>query len=327
VTLSAKRSEPTIRPIDRHLASVAAERGGLYELASEAARQSHHKGAIARLRQLEKLGLASLERPDRWRVGPGLVEELERRQREAPRYRQSVQAVPLSLDDQVVRRGPVWLDQVAPTTLSSRGFGADVRAALERRHGVLRELGIAPEDPERDTKLRELERRAVGRKMADHGQGREIFVESTPNRFRGRAAVLVDGLHVAVTDGRRFVLIEATPEARAMDGRVVELHRDASGRLALVDEQARRELGEKLAHETRRTFLPTIPAGLRGDVQDGPKGSPFLVVSDGARFALILDTADARALVGKRVEVTRDPAGLYLGLRPDDRDRNRGLGR
>jgi type IV secretory pathway VirD2 relaxase len=255
---------------------------------------------------------------------PNPLEKIKPRQR-APGYQLSIEPMALSLDQQVIRRGPVWLDEVHARTLHGQGFGADVLAAVGRRREVLRRLGIAPEDPERVAKLREMERRAVGEEVARCG---EAFLEPTPDRFRGRVrGPLLDrtSSYVAVSDGRSFVLVEATPEIRALTGRDVELRRAADGRVVLRDETARRELGEALARTTQGTFLPQIPDGFRGIVREGPSGGSHLVISDGIRFVLVPDSAEARVLLDKCVEVARDRNGLFLSLRPDDR--HRGLSR
>ena len=326
VTFSAKRREPAVGPIDRHLVAAAGERG-IYEIASDPRPTGDLQAARARLRQLERMGLATLVRPDRWRLAPNLLAQIEIRQRESPRYQLSVKPMALSLDQQAAERGPVWLDQLDPRTVPGHGLGAEVLAAMGRRSEMLREFGIAPEDPERMAKLRELERRAVGERAA--GRVGEAFLEQTPDRFRGRvigAPADRESSYVAVSNGRSFVLLEATPEARGLTGRDVELRRAADGRVVLLDETARRELGERLARATHRTFLAQIRNAFRGTVmQEGPSGTSHLVVSDGVRFVLVPDSADARALLGKRVEVTGDRDGLLLGLRLNDRDR--GLGR
>jgi len=328
VTFSAERREAAVRPIDAHLVAVARERGGTYEIAPDARPTGDLQTARARLRQLERMGLATLERPDRWRLAPNLVEQIEIRQRESPRYQLSVKPMALSLDQQAAERGPVWLDQVDPQTLPEHGLGADVLAAIGRRREMLRELGIGPEDPERVAKLRELERRAVGEQAARHVG--EAFLEQTPDRFRGRVIGPPPdrpSSYVAVSNGRSFVLLEATPEARALTGRDVKLRREADGRVVLLDETARREFGQSLSRATHRTFLSQIPERFCGTLtQEGPSGASHLVVSDGVRFVLVPDAADARALLGKRVEVAGDREGLLLGLRLD-RDRDRGLGR
>jgi hypothetical protein len=324
VTFSAARREPAVGTIDRHLVAVASERGGIYETApADRPAGGDLQAARARLRQLERMGLASLERPDRWRLAPNLLEQIEARQRESPRYHLSVKPMALSLDQQAAERGPVWVDEVDPQTLAGHGLGAEVLAVIGRRREMLRELGIAPEDPERVAKLRELERRAVGEEAARRVG--EAFLEQAPDRFRGRViGELPDraSSYVVVTNGRSFVLLEATPEAQALTKRDVELRRAADGRVVLLDETARRELGERLARTTHRTFLSKIPDRFCGTVtQEGPSGASHLVVSDGVRFVLVPDSPDARALLGKRVDVAGDRDGLLLGLRLNDRDR------
>jgi hypothetical protein len=176
-------------------------------------------------------------------------------------------------------------------------------------------------------KLRELERRAVGEQTARHVG--EAFLAQTPDRLRGRVmGALPDrgSSYVAVSDGRTFVLVEATPEARALTGRDVEVRRVEGRRVVLLDETARLELGQRLARASNRVFFSQIPNRFSGTVEQGPRGASHLVVSDGIRFVLVPDSRDAHALLGKRVEVTGDREGLLLGLRLD-RDRDRGLGR
>lgn len=62
--------------------------------------------------------------------------------------------------------GPVWLDQVNSSSLAPYGFGSEVGRAVEQRHEGLRALGIAPDDPRRAAKLRDLQQRAVGEAIA-----------------------------------------------------------------------------------------------------------------------------------------------------------------
>ena len=236
-----------------------------------------------------------------------------------PRYRLSVEPMELSLADQVACRRPVWLDQVDPKTLSTHGLGADVRRAIEQRRQVLGALGVSAGDPELGAKLREVERRTVGSEIA-HRTG-AAFLADTPDRFQG-LAIWVSDAHLAVRDERRrFVLVAATAEARALTGREVSLHRSPGGRLVLVDEGARIEVGKQIARETGAVFVSELAEGFRGALRGGRTG--FLVVEDRVRFGLVPDTPEARAMIGQRVEVTR---GLGLALGPD-RKRDRGLER
>jgi type IV secretory pathway VirD2 relaxase len=323
VTVTARIAKEAVRPIDEHLTGAAGQRGGVYELARDArSDDAQSRAARARLGQLERLGLATQVQPSRWQLPENLIEELERRQREAPRYRISIEPMAVSVTQQIARRGPVWLDHLDSRTLSDGGFGAEVRVALAGRRQVLDELGISPEDPERVTKLREFERRAVGRELA--GRVGQAFIEQTPAGFRGRVrGMLREVPYAVVTEGRRFVLVEATAEVRACIDRNVELQRSKDGRVVVVDDEPRRALGAEIARRTQDTFLSEIPDGFRGTVSRGPKGVRYLVVSDdrSGRFVLVPDSPDARVLLGKRVEIGRNPDGHVLGLRPDGRDR------
>jgi len=212
--------------------------------------------------------------------------------------------------------------------MATTGLGAEVRAAIERRCQVLRELGIAPDDPQRAAKVADLERVTVGREMAQRSG--QVFLESAPTRFQGRLQRAPEGSrYLAVSDGVRFVLVPDAPEVRSRTGQLVEVVRDGSGRPVLAEELAhRRELarraaGESFARDTGMTFLSTVPAGFVGRVQAGPTRSGHLAVSDGAMFVLVAATPEALSLAGKTVEVACDAQGRLVGLRSRSFDRER----
>jgi type IV secretory pathway VirD2 relaxase len=331
VTFGTRR-DAAVRPVDRHIAEVAAP-DGIYALADDPGRDGEARSATSRLRELERLGMVTARSPDVWNVPSDLLERLEVRHREQPAcFQLSVQPARLSLDDQVRHQGPVWLDSVDRATLARQGFGAEVLAAIERRQQALHALGIRADDPRRLAKLRDVEARAVGRKI--ERETGWAFVEPTPSGFRGRVHPMPQGdaPYLAVSDGQRFVLVPATREAGASVGRVVEVSRDASGRAVVASparadepqELARRTAGETLARATGRTFLETVPAHFFGRVQPGPAATPYLEVSDGRRFILIPASIETVALSGKTVEVSRDVQGRFLGLRLRDRDPDRG---
>ncbi|MGH7434672.1 MAG: DUF3363 domain-containing protein [Polyangiaceae bacterium] len=330
VTFGTKR-DPAVRPVDRHIAEVAA-RDGAYALADDRGGEGEARLAAARLRELERVGMVTARSLNTWNVPPDLIERLQVRHREQPaHFHLAVRPASLSLDDKVRHQGPVWLDSVDRGALARQGFGAEVVAAIERRREALRVLGIHPDDPERLAKVRELEERTVGRKM--ERETGWTFVEPTPNGFRGRVYPMPqqDAPYLAVSDGQRFVLVAATRETRGYAGRDVEVSRDESGRTVVRipprsherQELARRAAGEALARTTRWTFLETVPAHFAGHVQPGPPGLPYLEVSDGRRFILIPASIETVALSGKTVDVSRDTQGRFLGLRPRDRDHDR----
>jgi type IV secretory pathway VirD2 relaxase len=231
VSLTTK-PQPAVRPIDRHVAEVAAARGGVYELAVDRAPDAER--VAGRMRDLERLELASRAGPSRWNVAPNLLEELERRNRDAPvRHRLLMHKQPLSLEAQVRNPGPVWLDRIDTASLAPYGLGADLHRAVERRRDALRHVGIAPDDPNRFAKLRELERRSIGGDVAT--TLRQRFVPDAPDGFRGR----VVGMHASpmgtsyavLSDGERFVLLKSTPSLRVLQGKRVILSQDRNGRV------------------------------------------------------------------------------------------------
>jgi hypothetical protein len=325
----ATQREPAVAPIDKHIAEVSAAHRGLYELASDARADGVGRAASRRLRELERVGLVSSPAPGQWKVPSDLVTQLEKRAQQAPgRYRLSIEALPLSLDAQVARPGPVWLDTLDPTRLATKGFGAEVHAACERRRQALEGLGIARDDPERHAKIRDLERRALGRALAR--QNGQVLLEHAPERLRGRLEPGPEGsAYLAVTDGKHFVLVPGTREARSRIGQLVDVSRDASGRPCLVEERADRAglalraAGEKIARETGMTFLQAIPERFTGRVREGPAGSPYCAVSSGAHFVLVPATPEVLALCGRTVDVARDAHGRFAGLRLRDQDLGR----
>jgi type IV secretory pathway VirD2 relaxase len=328
VSLKSKR-EPAVQPVDRHLAEVSAAHRGVYDVAGDADRPDLARRAVRRLRGFERVSLVTSTAPGKWTVPPDLLAQLEERHRRAPgRYRVALEPMPLGLNAQVGHQGPVWLDTLDGARLDDKGLGAEVLAALERRRDVLRELGIAPDDPQRGAKIAALEERAVGREIAR--QSGQEFLASAPASFRGRLRLGPDGSpYLAVSDGARFVLVPDTPEARSQTGRLVEVVRDAGGRHVLGEaradrgELARRAAGETFARDIRMTFLETVPERFVGRVQAAPAGSGHLAISDGARFVLVPATPEAVALAGRTVEVARDAQGRFVGLRPRSLDRER----
>jgi type IV secretory pathway VirD2 relaxase len=226
------RPELAVRPIDRRIAEVAREAGGVFALDTVSEELDRARTA-RRLRELEREGLVSARGPDRWTVPADLMERLESRPKAEPhRQRLWLQKLPLSLDETPGHRGPVWLDQVDEAPLARWGFGAKVRRAIDQRRDALRALGIAPDDPRKDSKLRGLEREAVGEEMA--ARTRQQFLAKTPDRFRGRLQAGPEGApYAVVTDGARFVVVPAAREDRALAGKAVVVSRDAHGRLAI----------------------------------------------------------------------------------------------
>jgi type IV secretory pathway VirD2 relaxase len=227
VTFSTRRAEAVL-PVDRHVAEVARSHGGVYAADPH---DDRAQAAAHRLRAFERAGLAAEESPGRWRIAPDLLDQLQKRhEAEPPRQRLLVKKQPLTLEEQVHYRGPVWLDRVDPKTLAPFGLGAEVTRARARRNDVLRELGIDPNDTGRLPKLSRVERDLVAEQFAK--RSRQAVVDSPMTEFRGRAQEVIapgGASYAIVSDGQRFVVVR-TAEARQWHGKDVAVTRDAMGR-------------------------------------------------------------------------------------------------
>ncbi len=230
VSLTTQPDGP-VRPVDRQIAETARAGGGVYALEPAVGGATHpHE---RRLRELERLGLVAQQGTRRWKVSPTLLEDLAEQHRDRPiRHRVVLRKQPLSLRGQVRHPGPVWLDRVKTDGLAPHGLGAEVKRAVEQRREALRRLGVDPDDPSRSAKLREIELRAVGGEVA--ARTRQAFLPTAPDLFRGRVrlgdAGSPGGSYAVVSDGRRFVVLRATPALQAAHGKTVTVTRDAKGR-------------------------------------------------------------------------------------------------
>jgi hypothetical protein len=150
----------------------------------------------------------------------------------------------MPIGQQVHYLGPVWLDRIHGEDLAPFGFGAELRDAIASRARVLRQRGIDPASPERDRTLRDLERRSLEERILQ-ATGAELLPRMPP-QFRGKVRIHDSpsgGLSYAeVTDGRRFVVMPATRELRALDDQSITMFRNRAGRIEA--RPANRDRGE-----------------------------------------------------------------------------------
>ncbi|MDA9495145.1 type VI secretion protein [Bradyrhizobium sp. CCBAU 11386] len=140
----------------------------------------------------------------------------------------------LSLDQQVAAEGATWLDRrlVArdPVDLSRAGFGAEVRAALDRRIDVLAEQGLARRDGDKITlgrnligTLRNRELEIVGRRLASETGLTHLPAEAgeaVTGTYRQRLS-LASGRFAMIDNGLGFQLVPWLPSLERELGRQV----------------------------------------------------------------------------------------------------------
>jgi type IV secretory pathway VirD2 relaxase len=140
----------------------------------------------------------------------------------------------LSLDQQVTAEGATWLDRrlVArePAELSRAGFGAEVRAALDRRIDTLAEQGLARRDGDKVTigrnligTLRNQELDSVGRRLASETGLAHLPAEAgehVSGVYRRRLS-LASGRFAMIDNGLGFQLVPWIPSLERELGRQV----------------------------------------------------------------------------------------------------------
>jgi hypothetical protein len=140
----------------------------------------------------------------------------------------------LNLDQQVAADGATWLDRRLVTRegaeLSRAGFGAEVRAALDRRIDSLAEQGLARRDGDKVTigrnlvgTLRSRELDAVGRRLASETGLAHLPAESgehVSGVYRQRLS-LASGRFAMIDNGLGFQLVPWIPSLERELGRQV----------------------------------------------------------------------------------------------------------
>ena len=240
--------------MDRVLAQVARENGGIYEAKAHLQALQRRPQVIggkttpaedvvaANIRRLARLERHQLVVPladGRWRVPADLVQMLSARDVSHPRRLVRARQVALSLRRQVTLRAPCWLDTQDPAALRAPyGLGIELGAAINARARFVAALGVplAPPD-ERARALERLERFDIARKLgAEHG------LTPLPAPLPGmRGTLLTCGQSAAgaplvcvLDQSRRQLAVMPLPaDARPLVGRVVTIRRDTAGRLLL----------------------------------------------------------------------------------------------
>jgi type IV secretory pathway VirD2 relaxase len=237
--IAPKSIEP--REVDRTIARIAARSGGHYDVALHLAEdpQATEAFAQAHVRWLEAVGRATgavTRQPDgSWIIAPDHLERIREHERKLA-ARNPVQVEVLSnraIEQLPEHDGATWLDRLAvaeaPARLE-RGFGADVRKALDRRLQWLIQQGLAEADGDvvryRSDMVDVLERRELKRVAA--ALSRELgsrFAEATTGeRIEGicsRAVQVGDKKFALIQMSHEFTLVPWRPVLERQVGREV----------------------------------------------------------------------------------------------------------
>jgi hypothetical protein len=139
-------------------------------------------------------------------------------------FRGRVQALPENTPYLAVTDGHRFvLVAVIPEGRSRTGQSVEVGRDAHGRIVLREDTALAAERQEHA-------RRQAGETLAR--ETRQTFLPTVPTKFRGWVQPGPEGApHLAISDGRRFILVPATPEMRALSGKTVEVSRDGQVRL------------------------------------------------------------------------------------------------
>jgi hypothetical protein len=134
---------------------------------------------------------------------------------------------------------------------------------------------------------------------------------SLDDQVRHQGPVWLDGVDQATLARQGFgAEVGAALERRQQALDALGIRAEDPQRLAKLRRLEGRAVGRKIGRETGWTLIEPIPGGFRGRVHPMPQGdAPYLAVSDGQQLVLVPATREARAYVGREVEVSRDESG------------------
>jgi type IV secretory pathway VirD2 relaxase len=249
------------KPMDRVLAQVARESGGVYDSAAhlDALRrrplvvagksvrpEDVVEANVRRLSRLERYRLVAPAGVGRWTVPADLLETLASREFTHPQRAVRVKPLGPAVGVQITARYACWLDEQDPAApRAPYGFGATLDGALEDRVRFVRDLGIPTEPRERRLlALGRLERLDVARRLAAARGARAVEDPLPSMRGRllaaGRSAAGADLACVHDEAGKRLVVIALPPDVRRLLGQPVTLERDAAGRVVVRSDGLKR---------------------------------------------------------------------------------------
>ncbi len=219
-----------VRAVDRTISGLA--RDGIYRAEEHLARlaQEKRKGLqatvdvhVRRLEGLRRVGIVERVKDGVWRVPPDLVQRAQAQDAHKAIDARVELRSHLSVDDQLRANGATWLDRqllVGGDDLASRGFGVQVRAAMQSRADFLVELDLAERRGQRIVVARNLLSTLRDRELAAAGaaiQRQTGLIHRQPREGEHIGGIyrqslqLTSGRFAMVDDGVGFSLVPWRP--------------------------------------------------------------------------------------------------------------------
>lgn len=226
------------RASDKTIARIAALNGGMYsdslhEAFDPASRPDYRMAHIRRLEALRRAGFVTRDSDGRFAIGADYPAKAARF--EAARtggVRLEVKSW-LTIEAQITRRGPVWLDGVEHESLTGKGFGGETASALSARRAFLEREGWLGKDGQLKPDMRDHLAAEELKSAADSIRGRGAFLKledgMSISGVYERPVDLAQGRFALVTRSKEFTLVPWRPELERYRGAEISVKARAGG--------------------------------------------------------------------------------------------------
>jgi type IV secretory pathway VirD2 relaxase len=226
------------RASDRTIARIAALNVGMYsdslhEAFDPASRADYRLAHIRRLEAMRRAGLVTRDSHGRFAIGAGYLAKAARYETaRAGGVWVEVKSW-LSVEAQITRRAPVWLDGLDRESLTSKGFGRDTASALSARRAFLEREGWLGEDGQLKPDMRVRLAAEELKSAADGIRGKGAFLKleagmSISGKYE-RPVDLAQGRFALVTRSMEFTLVPWRPELERYRGAEISVKARAGG--------------------------------------------------------------------------------------------------
>ncbi|WP_034824571.1 DUF3363 domain-containing protein [Hyphomonas pacifica] len=226
------------RASDRTIARIAALNCGmfsdaLHEAFDPASRPDYRLAHIRRLEAMRRAGFVTRDSDGRFAIGADYLDKAARF--EAARtggVRVEVKSW-LSVEAQIERRAPVWLDAVDRESLTGKGFGRETASALSARRAFLEREGWLGEDGQLKSGMRDRLAAEELKSAADGIRGKGAFLKledgMSISGVYERPVDLAQGRFALVTRSKEFTLVPWRPELERYRGAEISVKARAGG--------------------------------------------------------------------------------------------------
>ncbi|ADM09199.1 hypothetical protein PB2503_05632 [Parvularcula bermudensis HTCC2503] len=226
------------RASDKTIARIAALNGGLYsdslhKAFDPASRADYRLAHIRRLEALRRAGFVTRDSDGRFAIGADYLAKAARFETaRTGGVRVEVKSW-LSVEAQITRRAPVWMDDVDRESLTGKGFGQDTASALSARRAFLEREGWLGEDGRLKPGMRDQLAAEELKSAADRIEGKGAFLKledgMSISGVYERPVDLAQGRFALVTRSKEFTLVPWRPELERYRGAEISVKARTGG--------------------------------------------------------------------------------------------------